>query len=268
MNHSIAIIGCGNMGRTYARSFLKYGVCGPENLLLVERDETRSAELAAEGLGRAVHRIGPEVAECEIVVLAVKPQDFDDMAAALRPVLTKKNIVLSIMAGISIARIRAALNHRIVVRAMPNLPARIGMGMTGFTADEEVDRAHVRTAEALLNTTGRSIFIEDENLIDAVTAISGSGPAYFFYFVLEMVHAARSMGIGEPTARLLVKQTMLGSYHMLNNARRSPAELIASVSSKGGTTEAAFEVFDRRELGGILREGILRAQERARELAG
>ena len=265
--YKVAIIGCGNMGRTYAKSFLQYGICAKDELVLVEKSDARRTLLAPENMGTVVSGCGSEVSESKIVVLAVKPQDFADLAADLKPHLQDDNIVLSIMAGAPPARVREALAHRNVVRAMPNLPARIGMGMTGFTAGPEVDRAHLRTAETLLNTTGRAIFLDNENLLDAVTAISGSGPAYFFFFIHQMVQAAREMGLDEATARVLVKQTMLGSYHLLNNTQASLEAMIASVSSKGGTTEAAFEVFQERGMGEALQAGIKRAEERAQELS-
>src|SRR5690606_22280976 len=114
---------------------------------------------------------------------------------------------------------------------------------------------------------GRSVYLENEALIDAVTALSGSGPAYFYYLVKHMVEAGIKMGFDEGLSRLLVKQTMLGSYHLINNAEKSLDELIAAVASKGGTTEAALKTFEEKQLGLSLIEGILKAEERAKELS-
>ena len=263
----IAVIGCGNMGLTYARSFNQYGLCQPDELTLVERSAERRAELEKENLGILTPDLG-DASQSEVLVIAVKPQDFQGLCPELKTHIKQDQVLLSIMAGITVDQIEGGLSHNLVVRAMPNLPARIGMGMTAFTAKESVDRAHLRTAETLLDTTGRAIFLENESLIDAVTALSGSGPAYFFLFVDQMVKAGVEMGLDEATSRVLAKQTMLGSYHLLNNTKRSPEELIASVSSKGGTTEAAFEIFSEKNFGEILRSAIKKAEQRARDLSG
>jgi pyrroline-5-carboxylate reductase len=263
----IAIVGCGNMGLTYARSFRQYGLCSAEQLWLVEKSAEQRAQTELSQLGQVLLGPGQPLSHCQIIVLAVKPQDFSALVPDLLPYLQPDQVLLSIMAGITMARISEQLRHGLVVRAMPNLPARIGMGMTAFTALAAVDRKHLHLAEMLLNTTGRAVYLEDESLLDAVTAVSGSGPAYFFYFVQQMVQAAVDMGIDEPTARVLVKQTMLGSYHLLNQSEDSPASLIRSVSSRGGTTEAAFRFFEAGQLGEVLQGGLQRAADRARELS-
>ena len=255
------------MGLTYARSFRQYGLCNAEHLFLVEKDALRRSVEDLQQLGQIL--VGPEerLSHCDVVILAVKPQDFSALAASLAPLLKPGQVVLSIMAGITMERIRQQLRHDLVVIAMPNLAAKIGMGMTAFTALSEVDRHHLHLAETLLDTTGRSIYLEEERLLDAVTAISGSGPAYFFFIVQQMVQAATQLGMEESTAMVLVKQTMLGSYHLLNQSTEGPDELIRSVSSKGGTTEAAFQVFENGNLGKVLQDGIIRAEARAGELS-
>lgn len=171
------------------------------------------------------------------------------------------------MAGITIERIQNDLNHKLVVRAMPNTPAMIGMGITGFTAAEGISFAQLSKIENLINATGRSVYLEDESMLDAVTALSGSGPAYFYYIVKQMVEAGKLMGFDEGMARLLVKQTMLGSYHLINNAEKSLDELITAVASKGGTTEAALKEFEEGSLADDLKRGILAAEKRAKELS-
>ncbi|MBC8156430.1 MAG: pyrroline-5-carboxylate reductase, partial [Bacteroidetes bacterium] len=185
----------------------------------------------------------------------------------LRQVIRPSQVVLSIMAGIPIARIQEQLSHRMVVRAMPNTPAMLGMGITGFTAAKEVDFSNLRRVENLINATGRSIFLEDEAMLDAVTALSGSGPAYFYYVVKAMVEAGRQMGFDDAVSGLLVKQTMLGAYHLINSADKSLDELIKAVASKGGTTEAALREFETGALADTLISGIKAAQIRATELS-
>ena len=263
----IAIIGCGNMGMAFARSFVQYDLVKKENLLLIEKSAERAAHLREEKAGSVVDTISPQLADCELVILSVKPQDFHSVTAELSQVLKPDQVVLSIMAGIPMAKIQAALNHKLVVRAMPNTPAMLGMGITGFTAAEGISFAKLLKVENLINATGRSVYLEDEGMIDAVTALSGSGPAYFYYIVKQMIEAGKQMGFDESMATLLVKQTMLGSFHLINNADKSLDELIKAVASKGGTTEAALKTFEENEVPKGIIDGILAAKNRAKELS-
>lgn len=263
----IAIVGCGNMGMAFARSFLQYDLVKKEDLLLIEKNQERSEALQTAKEGMVVSVINSQVADYELIILSVKPQDFASMQDELRAVIQPHQVILSIMAGIPMSKIQTALDHQLVVRAMPNTPAMLGMGITGFTSSPEVDAPKLRKVENLINATGRSIYLEDESMIDAVTALSGSGPAYFYYIVKHMIEAGKQMGFDEGMASLLVKQTMLGSYHLINNAEQSLDNLIKAVASKGGTTEAALRTFEENELSEILIKGILAAEKRAKELS-
>ena len=263
----IAIVGCGNMGMAFAKSFLQYDLVKKDDLLLIEKSAERSEALKIEKAGVVVDTIGPRVSEADLIILSVKPQDFHSVYDELSRVIRPTQVVLSIMAGIPMAQIQARLNHKLVVRAMPNTPAMLGMGITGFTAAKEVDLASLRRVENLINATGRSIFLEDEAMLDAVTALSGSGPAYFYYVVKAMVEAGRQMGFDDAVSGLLVKQTMLGAYHLINSADKSLDELIKAVASKGGTTEAALREFEAGSLSETLVAGIKAAQVRATELS-
>jgi len=263
----IAIVGCGNMGLAYARSFLKYNLVLRGNLLLIEKNEPRKNALDKLNIGNVVSNFDDSISTYDIIILAVKPQDFSSISHGLKDSLGDKSLVLSIMAGISITQLEEKLGHNIIVRAMPNSPAQLGMGMTAFTSAKGITIGQLKKAENLLGSTGRTVYFEDENLLDAVTALSGSGPAYFFYIVKHMIEAGIKMGIEPSTAALLVKQTMIGSFELVNNATQNLDELIAAVKSKGGTTEAAFEKFQEGKLGETLVNGILAAEKRAKELS-
>jgi len=264
----IAIVGCGNMGTAYARSFRKYGLVKPEDLLLVVRREERAETLRR--WGTVALGIGPEIAQADLVVVAVKPQDFATIAGELAGILGRERdqVVLSIMAGITLGRLRDSLGVGNVVRAMPNTPAQIGMGITAYATGAELTMRQTLMVEQLLNTTGRAMHLGDERLLDAVTAVSGSGPAYFFEIVRNMVDTAVRLGLEPHVAAALVKQTMLGSFHLLEHSERTPEELIQSVTSKGGTTEAAFKVLRGEDLAGTLDRALTAAATRARELSG
>lgn len=255
------------MGLVYARAFLKYNIVAKSELLLVEKSETRKEELKKLDLGKVVVPADASIKQSEVIILAVKPQDFSQLAGDLKKVLAKESILISIMAGVSLAALQQKLGHDRIIRAMPNSPVEIGMGITAYCLSRGVSAEQARRAENLLATTGRTLYLEDEQLMDGVTAISGSGPAYFFYFAQQMIEAAMKMGFDESTAALLVKQTMLGSFHLLNSAGKPLDELIKAVASKGGTTEAALTTFEKYRVGEHLQEGWLNAQKRGRELA-
>lgn len=263
----ITIIGCGNMGLVYARSFLRYNIVEPQHLLLAEKNETRRDDLRKMNIGEVVVADDPKISESDLIILAVKPQDFMELAPKIAPLLKPGMLVLSIMAGITIGKIENLLAHPSIIRAMPNSPVEVGMGMTGFSAHTSVSIEQVRKVENLLSTTGRTVFFEDESLLDAVTALSGSGPAYFYYIVRAMVEAGKEMGMTEAVAATLVKQTMLGSFHLINNANKSFDDLIKTVASKGGTTEAALSVFEKNKMHETLVEGIIAAKNRGGELS-
>ncbi|MEP7171593.1 MAG: pyrroline-5-carboxylate reductase [Bacteroidota bacterium] len=263
----ITIAGCGNMGLIYARAFLKYNIVSKENLFLAEKNEQRRDVLKEMQTGIVTTVNDPAISESDIIILAVKPQDFDDLATSLKSVVTDKNLLVSIMAGITMKYISEKLNNDRVVRAMPNSAAEFGMGITGYTCSPKLSMEEVHKADNLLATTGRIIFFENEDMLNAVTALSGSGPAYFFYVLKNMIEAGMKMGMTENVATTLVKQTMLGSFHLINDQGKSLDDLIKAVASKGGTTEAAFKIFEQENIGSNLQKGILRASERAKELA-
>ena len=150
---------------------------------------------------------------------------------------------------------------------MPNAPAQIGLGVTAYTTAQDLTMRQAITVERLLNTTGRSVHLEDEDQLNAVTALSGSGPAYVFLFAKTLAEAGRAMGLENHEAAALVQQTMLGAVQLMYHSDRTPDELILAVTSKGGTTQAAFDVFRSADLAGTLERGILAAERRSKELS-
>lgn len=263
----IAVLGAGNMGISFSRSFLKYELIKPQNLHLITRNESKKSKLTESFPDSEISTFAEiKNLEADLIIIAVKPQDFTFVAENLLFKISEKSLVLSIMAGISIEKIQKLLNHKFVVRSMPNSPTLLGMGITGYTAADGISFSELMNVERLLNSTGRSVYLEDESLLDGVTALSGSGPAYFYYIIDAMIKAGTEMGIDENLSKLFVKQTMLGAYHLINNSDKSLEELIKDVASKGGTTEAALNTFDENELKSILQKGILAAEYRAKEL--
>ncbi len=263
----IAVLGAGNMGLSFSRSFLKYELIKSQNLHLITRNESKKDKIRSLFPESEISSFD-EVRdlEADLIIIAVKPQDFAFVSQNLSFKISEKSLVLSIMAGISIEKIQKLLNHKSVVRAMPNSPTLLGMGITGYTAANGISFSELMNVERLLNSTGRSVYLEDESLLNGVTALSGSGPAYFYYIIDAMIKAGTEMGIDENLSKLFVKQTMLGAYHLINNSDKSLEELIKDVASKGGTTEAALKTFEENQLKSILKKGILAAENRAKEL--
>lgn len=263
----ILIIGAGNMGTTFGASFLRSSIITSENLYFMDHLPEKAAgikELSAHPLA-----VTPDawVSDMDLIILGVKPQDFGNLAGSLKAYMRPDQLLLSIMAGISIGEIKSRLGTPKVMRAMPNLPAQLGRGMTVFTTSDEVTRIESYTVQNLLNTTGKTIFTEDENQINAATAVSGSGPAYVFYFMNAMIEAAREMGFSQAEAQLLVSQTFEGALDLVNRGSLSCDEWIKRVSSRGGTTEAAIRSFDSAVIRESIKQGLEAARLRAIELS-
>jgi len=262
----ILIIGGGNMGKTYARSLLRAHLVKPEDLMVLERSPEQAEKLRGESIG-VVHT---DPAHClnvaDLIILAVKPQDSSALFATLRPSTDPQQVYLSIMAGVTIETIRKGLGVEKVIRAMPNLPAQIGLGMTSYTASDAVTRIELVLVQNLLNTTGKAIYVDNEYAIDATTAISGSGPAYVLYFMQAMIEVAQEMGFNASQAELLVAQTFRGAVELQMKNDANCEEWIQRVSSKGGTTEAAINSFKATSVFADIKNGAKAALARAEEL--
>ncbi|MTG97438.1 MULTISPECIES: pyrroline-5-carboxylate reductase [Myroides] len=263
----IAIVGMGNMGSTFANGFINSRFINPTDVLIY----TRSKKVLEDN--RNIHKLSYRyeldsgIATCDIVILAVKPQDFSTLADDLKKFIHQDQIIVSVMAGVSIDRLKKDLLVTKIVRSMPNLPTQIGKGMTVFTASEELDRKELFIIQNLINTTGKSVYVLEEHKIDAATAISGSGPAYVFYFMEAMIQAAISYGFEPSQAELLVKQTISGALGLYEANSLSTQDWIAKVSSKGGTTEQAIKYFNEEDILQKLVEGVNRAKAQS-ELLG
>lgn len=262
----VLIVGYGNMGKTYANSFISSRFIKPEDIFVLVRNENFTTSEKSIPTANFLSVITNKVSDFDIVILAVKPQDFDDLAQSIKPYLKDNQIVFSVMAGIPISKLESHLECSKIVRSMPNIPTQIGMGMTVFTASSNVDRKELFIIQNLINTTGKSVYVENEKLINAATAISGSGPAYVFYFMQSMIKAAVDLGFNDSEAELLVNQTFMGSVSIQNSYSLSNEEWIKKVASKGGTTESALKVFEKGNLEQTIVDAVKAANDRALEL--
>ena len=204
--------------------------------------------------------------DADIVFLAVKPYHVDSLFEDLKPLVNKDQIFVSIMAGITIKKIQEGLGVPKVVRAMPNLPAQVGKGVTSYTEAKDVSRVELLMIRNLLDTTGESIHVETENYIDASTGISGSGPAYVFYFMQSMLEAALKMGFSNHDSKVLVSQTFEGAVELFNQSDLSPETWMERVASKGGTTRAALDSMEDNNVKELIKDAAYAAFDRAVEL--
>jgi len=262
----ILIIGGGNMGLTYAQSFLRSHITVKEDMMILEKSPEKADELSKKDIGTVYGEPENCIRAADLVILAVKPQDSGALFEGLRPLIDPQQVFLSIMAGVRIETIAEQLGARKIIRAMPNLPAQIGMGMTAFTSSDEVTRIELVMVQNLLNTTGKTVYVAQESAIDAATAISGSGPAYVWFFMEAMMSAARSMGFNQSESELLVSQTFRGAIELYDKSDFSCEEWIEKVCSRGGTTEAALRSYTENALRNDIIEGANAALNRAVEL--
>ncbi len=263
----ILIIGGGNMGLTFARSFLKTLIVTADNMLILEKSLKKAEELKKLNIGVVYGEPGNYIKDADLIILAVKPQDTKHLFSIIRGYIDHQQVILSIMAGVKIDTIANQLGTDKIIRAMPNLPAQIGVGMTVFTSSASVTRIELVTVQNLLNSTGKSIYKEKEAMIDAATAISGSGPAYIFYFMQALINAGNKMGFTQAESELLTYQTFRGAIDLFNKFDFSCEEWISKVSSKGGTTEAAFALLNEKDVSEKFQMAINQALVRAQELS-
>jgi len=262
----IAFIGGGNMGEAMLSAILDKGISTSQAISVSDVDEARLKHLEQK-YGVVVmgdNRLA--VARGEVVVLAIKPQNLVEVMAELNGQLKPTQLVLSIIAGARIDTLRLGLNHSSIVRVMPNTPAQIGEGMSVWTASAEVTGQQKKWAGAILGTMGKEIYVDDEKYIDMATAISGSGPAYFFLMVESLVDAAVHIGLPQDIAQELVVQTMLGSGHFIQKSGKTPAELRKMVTSPGGTTAEALLQFEKGEFTELVKQAVKAAYNKAKRL--
>jgi pyrroline-5-carboxylate reductase len=262
----IAFIGGGNMGEAIIKSLLESKLCKPADISVSDISESRRQYLK-EHYGIIVTANNREAIQGkDVVVLAVKPQNIKEVLDVLKIILKADQLILSIAAGVKINTIIQGAGHRKVVRSMPNTPAQIGLGISGWTATQEVSEKQKELARTILRAMGKEIYFDDEEYLDKVTAISGSGPAYFYLFAESLIDGAVGLGLKRQDAEKLVLQTMLGAAHLMEKSAKTPAELRRDVTSKGGTTERAIEVFEKSDLAGIVAQAVKAACQRAKEL--
>jgi pyrroline-5-carboxylate reductase len=263
----IAILGGGRIGESLLAGLLSTGWRKPDEIVVTGRREERMEELQDRYGVRATLSNSEAVARAAVVVLAVKPQDFDVLLGEIAPLISAEQTVLSIAAAIPTASIEQRLADGVpVVRAMPNTPATVHEGVAGVCAGAHADDEHLALAEEVLAHVGRVVRVP-ERYMDAVTAVSGSGPAYFALLAEAMIEAGILLGLSREVTTTLVVQTMLGTAKLLRDESIHPVELREAVTSPGGTTIVAIRELEQAGVRAAFLNAIQAAMDRSRELA-
>ncbi|MGE8557112.1 MULTISPECIES: pyrroline-5-carboxylate reductase [unclassified Acinetobacter] len=264
LNCNICFIGGGNMAQALIGGLISRGLA-PTRITVSDPVEKVRLLLAEKDVQVTDDNIAA-IRDADIVLFAVKPQV---LASVLKPLkgLFDGKLVMSIVAGAEIATIADLLETDRIVRVMPNTPALVQTGAHGLYATEAVNAQDRELASQVLAATGLTLWVNSEAQIDAVTAVSGSGPAYFFYMMESMIRAGKNLGLDEKVATALTLQTALGAAQMAITSSNTPAELRKNVTSPNGTTQAALEVFDRAQISQNIQAALAAAQKRSQELA-
>jgi pyrroline-5-carboxylate reductase len=261
----IAFLGGGNMARALIGGLLAKGY-DRASLSVIEVSPAARERLAADHAVHAAAAPDAQTAAAEVLVLAVKPQDMKAALRSLSGILGDK-LVISIAAGVRVdALSRWLAGHRKLVRCMPNTPALIGAGIAALYALPEVNAEERQKAETILRAVGEVVWVDDERLLDPVTALSASGPAYVFWFIEQLAACGEKLGLESETALKLAMQMVLGSAKLAAQSGEAPGELRRQVTSKGGTTEAALKVFEHERLGEKIMQALEAASRRGAEL--
>lgn len=267
-NKVLGFIGAGNMAGSLIGGLLADG-WPVDHIRAADINAQQSSQLAERFGIHAVTDNATVVEQADILILAVKPQVMQQVVRGIAPGVQKKRpLVISVAAGITLDALEEWLGGDVaVVRTMPNTPALVRSGATALLANSQASTTDRNQAEAILRSVGLTVWLEHEPLMDAVTALSGSGPAYFLLLMEAMEDAAVAMGLDRTVARLLTQQTALGAAKVALESDETPAELRRRVTSPGGTTEQAIKMFEHKELSSIVLEAMQAAGQRSDELS-
>jgi pyrroline-5-carboxylate reductase len=263
----LGFIGSGIMAEAIILGLLKNGLVSAEAICCADPYVARGKELESAYGVRSTTDNSEAIADAEIVVLSVKPQVLGDITPALKGKLSESQLLVSILAGVDIRTLRKGFDHKAIVRTMPNTPARIGQGMTVWTATPEVTASQREMAQTMLAALGQEIFVSREGDLDMATALSGTGPAYVFLFMEALIDAGVHMGFSRRVAEQLVLQTVKGSVDFALASDSHLAELRNQVTSPGGTTADALYFMEKGGLRTVMSKAVFAAFKKSRALS-
>jgi len=261
----IAFVGGGAMGEAMIKCLLTKKVAVPQDMVVSDISPVRRGLLSKEYGVSTLADNKRAVKNADLIILAVKPQNLPQVMEEIKG-LAPKQLVLSIVAGATISSLRQGLKHSSVIRAMPNMPAQIGEGMTIWTATTETGQRQKKLAQTILGALGKEIYVADEKYLGMATALSGSGPAYVFLFIEALIDAGVHIGLPRDMAQELVIQTILGSTRTVEKTRKHPADLRNMVTSPGGTTTEALLQLEKGRFRSLILEAVAAAFKKAKRL--
>lgn len=265
MNKRIAIIGCGNMGEALLKGLISKKVFTRSHIIVSDNSEPRLRFIKKNYSVKVTASNIDAVKNCDIIILAIKPKDMATVLSDIAEVARTK-LIVSKAAGVTIDFIKKKTGAKRVIRVMPNTPALIGFAMTAISAKAGLKRSDINIAEGIYSSIGETILVNEKDM-DAITAVSGSGPAYFFLLMEAMVDAARCLGLKRDTALKLVTQTAFGASLLQYSLAGEPSVLRENVTSKGGTTQAALKVFKKKGFTAAVKAALKAAAKRSRQLS-
>lgn len=263
---TIGFIGAGNMAQAIINGIIKAGLYASKDIVISDISGEQ-VETCKRRFGITSSQSNSHLAsESDVIVLSVKPQVMDAVLDEIKQSVTGGKTIISIAAGITTSKVAAGLANVPVVRVMPNTPALVGCGMAGIFTNS-TDPNVINTAVKIFSAIGKTVVVDSEDSIDAVTAVSGSGPAYYFLLMEQMIEAAIKLGLNKDIAAQLVLQTAKGAALLAEQSEDSPDVLRKKVTSPGGTTQAALEVFEKHNFNNIVEDALSAANNRAKELS-
>jgi pyrroline-5-carboxylate reductase len=263
----LVLVGAGKMGGALVKGWLAQGL-DPGAVIAVDPSPPEDSRAFLAEAGIAPVAAPPAGVPAKVIVVAVKPQIIAAVLPGLRSLIVRDTLTISIAAGTTLAKLAAGLGNTAIVRAMPNTPAQVGRGITGLVANRGADQKRRALAEALLAAVGEVVWIADESLMDAVTAVSGSGPAYVFLLAECLAEAAVAAGLPREVAERLARATVTGSAELLHRSDVAPAKLRENVTSPKGTTAAALDVLMAPDgMATLMKKAVAAARRRSEELA-
>ncbi len=267
MKKDFSLIGYGNMGKAFLDGMLRKNVFSSQKIIVADPSAEKLVHLAKEGIQGTTNNT-EAVKEADIVFLAVKPQQMGGVLQEIKNAIKLDTLIISIAAGFAIDSMTNALEkpNQPIVRVMPNLAATVGKSVSGWIASSHVSDEQKMTTKTLLQAVGTEFIVDTEETLDVVTAISGSGPAYYFYFTEALIEAGKTLGMEETQAIQTATQTFLGAAELLKQSGKSPQELRMAVTSKGGTTEAAVSFLEKQSFFSLILGALQKARDRALQL--
>jgi pyrroline-5-carboxylate reductase len=266
----ITFIGAGSMAEAIFRGLIERNIIKPEQLYVINRSDQAKLDHIHQQYGAHVTSDAAAresfIKQADVVVLCMKPKDVETAFQDLKPLLSERQLLVSVIAGLSTVTMESLLDKQMpIARTMPNTSSTIGFGATGISFSSSVNEAYRQLAVEMFEAVG-IVSVVDESKLEIITGVSGSGPAYVYYFMEAMIKAGIEGGLSEEDARKLTLQSVLGAGHMVQQTQEDPAELRRKITSPNGTTQAAIEAMDRHHFSDAVVSAVLRSAERAKEI--